>query len=199
MVEPVTTTAIVVGGLAALGGGAAYQENYLSAQNLYQSAELYREYSQKIRDAAQEQAATIKRAGFEQTIGIRNQAFYTRVFQNIEAAQVAGAIRARAGASGADVGTGTPAQVEYTQRYNAKVKDYMTRVEGETAAEVARLNASRSAQATIRQAELQAQAAEMQAQQAQAQAQALDATRGASILSGMFRGGSSGFNLMKNI
>lgn len=187
----------LAGGMAIFGGAAAYQENYLSAQNYYKTAEMYREYAGKIRDAADEQAATIKRAGFEQVIGIKNQAFYSRIAQNIEAQQVAGAIRARAGASGADVSYGTPAQVEYTQRANAKLKSYMMRVEGETAAEVARLNADRSAQATIRQAELQAQATEMQAEQARQQALALDATRGASILSGMFQGASSGFNIAK--
>lgn len=186
---------LLAAGMAILGGGAAYQENILSAKMLRDNAQATREYAGQIREYAKEDAADIRRSGFEQGIAIENQSFFSRVAQKIESERVAGAIRARAGASGADVGYGTPAQVEYTQRLTAKTKDYLARVQGEQAKSAARLSAARQARATLRQAELNAQSAEMQAQQMAAQAEMLDQTRGASVLSGFFSGGARGFQL----
>ena len=187
---------IVATGLGLLKGYAAYQESYLGAKNMRESAKLTREYAAQIRAYARREAAEIEQAGLLSGISIENQAHFQRIAQRIQAGRTVGAIRARSGASGADVGRGAPAEVEYAQRYTAKIQDYLTRAEASRASTVARIDANRQARSILRQADLNARASEMQAQQMMTQAQTLDKTRGLSVLGGTAGGAAQGFQLM---
>lgn len=195
MADPGTIGAVVTG-LSVLKGYAAYQESYLGAKNLRESAKLTRQYAAQIRAYAQQEAAEIEQAGFLSGISIENQTHFQRIAQRIQAGRTIGALRARAAASGADIGVGAPAQAEYTQRYTAKMQDYLTRAQGARAATVARIDANRQARSALRQADLNARAAEMQAQQMMTQAKTLDKTRGLSVLGGGASGAAQGFQLM---
>lgn len=177
------------GGLLSAFG--TYQSNIAQAQQLRAQAELNRKYAEETKRLAAIEASNLRQAGFEQRLGILNQTQLARVAQAIEGERTVGAIRARAGASGADVGGGTPAQVEYAQRYTNKLRDMQTRMQGQRNAAVAMLNANRQADSLLRQSEFQAMQMRDKATLLTAQAQGLDQTRGLSVFSALLGAGSS--------
>lgn len=184
--------AAVAGGLISAYG--QYQSSIAQAQQLRAQAEMNRQYAQETKRLAAIEAENLRKAGFEQKLGILNQTQLARVAQAIEGERITGAIRARAGASGATVGVGAPAQVEYSQRYANKMKDIQMRIQGDRAAAVAMLNANRQADTLLRQADFQARQLTDRSSLLAAQAGGLDQTRGLGVLGSLLSaiGGAGG-------
>lgn len=184
----------IVAGLQIAGGVTkaygAYESSIQQARALREQAALNRQYAAETMRLANIEARNVERAGFEQKLGLLNRTALSRIAQEIEAGRMTGAIRARAGASGAEVGYGTPAQVEYSQRLTAKIKDYQTRAEGQRAAAAAELDAFRQAKMTRMRAAFQARQLSDRASLLTAQAKGLDRTRGMAVVGSLL--GSAG-------
>ena len=130
------------------------QQNAQQVTNLRAQASEYRASAAENLAFAREQAGLYMQTGFENARAIEFRGAELLMQEQIAGQRRIGGIRARAGASGASVNVGTPANVQIAQAfandYNQRMLDYNTRYE----AARTRLEAKNKAKMELRRGQL---------------------------------------------
>ena len=130
------------------------QQNAQQVTNLRAQASEYRASAAENLAFAREQAGLYMQTGFENARAIEFRGAELLMQEQIAGQRRIGSIRARAGASGASVNVGTPANVQIAQAfandYNQRMLDYNTRYE----AARTRLEAKNKAKMELRRGQL---------------------------------------------
>ena len=176
------------------------QQNALTAQNYEaQAAEILRAGKENYIFSMQE-AKLIRRVAAENARQVEFAGMTALMQEEIAGKARQGRIRSRAGASGASVNVGTPAQVQISQefqnQYNQRMIDYNTRYESART----RLQGQLQADMKVKQAQINYRQASGQAEVLRGGAGQTRGSRDQSLLGTLFQGigsGIQGFGMFK--